>query len=843
MVREKLMIVGEDFGYSYQRVLRMSGLNREEVREINLRTTPVKDIPKTTTILTLGDRATAAITGMAGEKKTLRYLRGYPIETWWGLAIPTYDPQWVISGQQKLMGVAWLDFMKAKQINERGHSPLPLDYHTQTTLMEAKELYYRLMAKPDNMIGFDIETEYSAAADEDELHKGLNDEEEDEEGGGAGTTEISPSKPGRILSIQFSTHSGEGYYFPWIGEYSEVARLILSLPNPKVGHNVLRFDLLKLRENTVLVNGLVHDTMWMFHHSQPDLVGHFNLQSVASFFGHDFPWKHLSSQQPEFYGCVDVDVLHRIMDRLPEEMKNRKIWDGYMRHILQLDPILLRASERGMPINEPNRLALRVELLVEKEAINQKLQEAYPDELKTTSPEEGYVREPEDKTGLRLLRFNVQLDETEWVEVGCKCKRKHCTKCNNTGIIKKLKKTGKAYAASVERWAKIDPFKPSATQMLKYMEFHGHPLQKHIKEARNTTDVKALERLAKITKDPFYRTVLDYRQTEKILSTYVDGWQPSTDGRVHTTFLYKPATGQLSSVNPNIQNATAGKGKDAYKEELAKRFRRIIEAPPGHTLVEADYHSFHGMTMGFCARDSQYMRLANLDMHSFLTSHMVKEPADFDWSDHQLLEYFQYIKGKYKALRDTQAKPAGLGAQFGMQANTLYRNNEDCFSCKAEAQAILDLLDRLFPKVAQFKQDIVHLAQKQKHLISPFGYIRWFWEALKWDFARGCYVNGRQAEAAMAFLPANIAFGHKKEAILALEKVDALERFGFINDIHDSLLFCCADGLVDECASTTKELMERPSLVLVDEMVAPKGLVVAVDVKVGHNWAEMSNWS
>ena len=35
------------------------------------------------------------------------------------------------------------------------------------------------------------------------------------------------------------------------------------------------------------------------------------------------------------------------------------------------------------------------------------------------------------------------------------------------------------------------------------------------------------------------------------------GWAPGADGRVHPNFGFKPATGQLSSDNPNAQNFPA----------------------------------------------------------------------------------------------------------------------------------------------------------------------------------------------------------------------------------------------------------------------------------------------
>jgi len=783
-------------------------------------------------IVALGDTACRTLTGLCGKKKTITNLRGYPMDTQWGVVLPTYHPSFIQRGKHNLIGVCLLDLKKAFQIANWGFRQHAVDYETHPSLEKAQEFYEQVKSDPEALLAFDIETEYSLEEDDEILHE--EDEEKDEI---REAEEFRKRAESKLLSIQFSLFPYTAIYLPWFGAFAECARNILLLRNPKVGHNAYRFDLPKLREAGVEVHGTVMDTMWMFHHLQPDLSGHYNLQSVGSFYGHDFPWKHLSHDQPEFYGCVDADVLQRIMARLPDEMKKRQVWDGYQRHIVQLEPVLQAMSRRGMPVNEEARKKLGEELTLEKEIIFQKMQAHVPEELKNVSPKEGYVREPKDLAGLVLRHFDVTIEELVELPERCKCKR-GCRECGGTTVKKRSHKTGKKVKTGVERWCNLEPFKPSSSQILKYIRFMGHPIQMHHKEDRPTTDTIALKRLSKITKDPLYADTLEYRQVEKILSTYVEGWIPGPDGRIHPQFLYKPATGQLSSISPNVQNASAGKCEDQKKKELAKRFRTVIQAPPGFKLVELDYHSFHGMTMGYMARDKDYMRLAKLDMHSFLTSYIVKEPIQFSLPIEEICSRLAYIKKKYPAIRQ-KAKVVGLGTQFGMGANSLFKQNEEFFSSKSEAQAIITMLDRLFPKVAKYKQEVVKLAHKQKYLLSPFGYIRWFWQALKYDPLRKCLVHGEQAEQAMAFLPANIAFGHKKEAMLTLAALGLDEKYGLVNEVHDSLLFCCPEGLVSECCQTVQEIMEAPSKILIDPEVAPNGLSVNVDVMVGDNWAGM----
>ena len=94
-----------------------------------------------------------------------------------------------------------------------------------------------------------------------------------------------------------------------------------------------------------------------------------------------------------------------------------------------------------------------------------------------------------------------------------------------------------------------------------------------------STAAEVLEELAVAHELP--KKVIEYRELTKMRSTYIDGYRPHADGRVHTTFTFDTATGQLSSRNPNIQN-TPKHGR------LADAFRAVIRHPT-KLVVEWDY--------------------------------------------------------------------------------------------------------------------------------------------------------------------------------------------------------------------------------------------------------------
>jgi DNA polymerase I-like protein with 3'-5' exonuclease and polymerase domains len=105
----------------------------------------------------------------------------------------------------------------------------------------------------------------------------------------------------------------------------------------------------------------------------------------------------------------------------------------------------------------------------------------------------------------------------------------------------------------------------------------------------------------------------------------------------------------------------------------------------------------------------------------------------------------------------------------------------------------------------------------------------------RWE-GGGWKPGGEDSEAAIAFLPANDAFCHIKEAMLRLEAGGYLAKYGLVNQIHDALMFECPDPLVEECVATVRATMEQASDILVRDGV---GLQVNVGVARGKRWNSM----
>lgn len=747
-------------------------------------------------IVALGNVPLKHLTEMSGrakEDQSITDLRGYPLPArdypgvW---VLPAYHPSFLRRGKKAgqdggmgLLGTLIHDLLKAVQIARHGHTILPTQYQEHPSLDDARAFLGRARAEQGRLLTYDIETPNSRKLAEDER-------------------ENDPSY--EILSVQFSLSPQTGIFLPWVPGFTEIARAILALPNPKLGANVWAYDNPRLRAQGCEIAGRVDDLQWAFHHLQSDL--RCGLQTVVSFYGGDAPWKHIKNAFPEFYGIADVDYPQRAWPAITEALAKKGLWRGYDDLVRGFQPVLADMTRRGIPVDDAARLTLQAALVEERDREGEAMQALVPDSLRNVHPKAGYKKVPKSTEGL--------------VE--------------------------RAFPDGGVRWCRILPFLPnSSQQILRYIKAQGHPVPKNFKTLEDTTEAEELRRLGAKTGDPIYAKILAYRKAAKAISTYTTGWAPDPrDGCVHPQFGFRPATGQTSSNGPNAQNMIR-------KGPLAAKMGAMIAAQPGRTLVKFDFKSFHALTLGFEAQDPDYMRAARLDIHSLVSGEVLKvHRAEQLWakSDGELRDYFSWYKSDpaRKAHRDNKAKPAILGIGFGLGVRKLYQMNLDSFDSEMDARRVRATILGLFPRVFAYQDRIRKLAHSQGYLISRWGFIRWFWEVMRYDprkwnsgGTRGDWVPGEDSEAAIAFLPANDAFGHIRTNMVTLRAQGLDEQYGLMNNVHDDLRFHAPDQWVEECVHRVGEIMRAPSAMLMDPVVAPRGLICDVEVSVGPHLAAM----
>jgi DNA polymerase I-like protein with 3'-5' exonuclease and polymerase domains len=688
-----------------------------------------------------------------------------------------------------------------------------LQYDTHPSYDRARQFVSYLRDNPQLPVAYDLETAETADLDEDAREQFADT---------------------YIKTIQFSHTQGTGICLPWANGYRQIASDIMQLPNPKVGHNSWLFDLKVLkaveeREGFQLVpRDLGHDTLQMFHHWQPDLPAH--LQYAASFVQFPFPWKHLSGTNLEFYGIADVDATLRIFYEAQKTMKARGIWEGYAQSVYEVRPVLADMERRGFPVSDERRLKLDGEFDLAQQELDAEIQKAIPDELRPIEPRRGkkgsysygYIHPPKDTTGLVLRTFK---------EIG-------------------LDASGEPAMVDVERWCRLLPFNANSPDQLKaYIRYKGYKMPKSIKDEdangnpKDTTEKKQLQRLAQQHHDEFFRLVIEYKELGKARGTYIEGFKPWHDKRVHTTFTFDTGIGQLSSRNPNIQNFPKH-GRSEAQKRVVKALRGMIAAEPGMLLSEWDFKSCHVLTLGFLAESANYIRLARLDMHSFVAGHFLKcwdGPSILKESDDELKARFKWLKSDpyRKHVRDDQAKHAILGIGNGLKGPGLYKRYPENFDNQKHACQFLDIIEFLFPEVFEWQRNVQKLAHDQTYLKTQFGHIRWFYDVFQWNSKMRKWMGGDQAEEAISFWLSNIAFGHIREKMKMLAAAGLDEKYGLCNNVHDSFVFHFDERLLEEHKREVYPILVSPSTVLKHPTIAPDGLWIGVECAVGKDWANM----
>lgn len=848
-------------------------------------------------ILALGNLALkylCGVSGIAEEKQSITHLRGYVLESKYGLVVPSLHPSFIKRGNNNLTPLLVEDMKKAMGIARGTYTSYMShrdykspEYQVMPSVDEAKSFYYQVKDNPRAILSYDIETPRTGSIDEDE-----RDDLEDRE----------------ITLVQFSIGKNTAIALPFRDEYVGIVEATLKLANSKIGFNSWNFDDGRLGAKGIRVSKS-HDLMWMFKHWQPGLPR--GLQSVASHVDFPFPWKHLYGSKLEWYGCADVDSLQWIIEVLPKLMKGKGVWEGYKEHVYNIHPILQRASDIGIPVNEQKRLALggilengevdpnasENSFTKRREAINKEIQLVIPDEIRNIKPKRknketgefdyGYIRQP----AIVEKAHDIYLEMSNTLtRIGKKVTN------FETYLYRKHNLAACEFEVDVNgdkerivRWAVVEDFKASSTQMIRYLKWKQGEIRKEIaavkkdrldrfngrnpeltarineleelaedyevpidiKTKRQTTGKKELEEMYLNTGDPVLEKVVRIRSFDTNINNYIPNWKPSKDGRVHTTWGFTSPAGQFDSRRPNVLNCSK-------HTDFGNEFREIIEAPEGYTFVEFDYKSFHVATMGYCANDRDYIRYSQLDPHSILGSYIdpsvIGGSISLKWSDADIKMATGEFKRRCKEhkakdkqhnidVRQELAKPTVLGNQLELGAKKLQRQNRRFIKTIREAEKLQDIVKGLFPKEEVYKKFIKEKGWKEHFLVNEFGYVQYFYDIFNFFFnkSRNSWDRreGEGAREPISFRVHGCAFGVVHLGMLECERKGLCERYSFQNSIHDSVIFMPSIAELDGCIESVYGILTQPCGKLRNEATGDGGLQVGVEVAVGKNWRDM----
>jgi len=216
-----------------------------------------------------------------------------------------------------------------------------------------------------------------------------------------------------------------------------------------------------------------------------------------------------------------------------------------------------------------------------------------------------------------------------------------------------------------------------------------------------STDAEVLETLATETAHPLPRLVLEYRETSKLLGTYVEPLprlvSPRT-GRLHASFHQAvAATGRLSSSDPNIQNIPV---RSREGREIRKAF---VARDPEHALVVADYSQIELRILAHLSRDPALLDAfgKDQDIHAFVAAQIAGVPPE-------------------RVTREmrSRAKAVNFGIIYGQGAFGLARS---LGIPQREAAEFISLYKSRYPGIVSFMAECVSQAEATGHVSTLLG--------------------------------------------------------------------------------------------------------------------------
>lgn len=321
-----------------------------------------------------------------------------------------------------------------------------------------------------------------------------------------------------------------------------------------------------------------------------------------------------------------------------------------------------------------------------------------------------------------------------------------------------------------------------------------------------STRVSELEKLRGV--HPIIEEIMEHREYQKLLSTYIDAIPPLVDsnGRLHTTFIQTgTATGRLSSVSPNLQNIP-------IKSESGRAIRRAFVAEKGYTLVAFDYSQIELRIAAFLSGDDKLLKIFRRgdDVHAGVAA-----------------EVFRVSPGEVTKEMRRQAKVINFGILYGMGINAL---KENLGSSREEAQAFYEKYFETFTGLAAYIEETKRMATKKGYAETYFGRRRYFPD-LK---SKIPYIYSSALRMAV-----NAPLQGTQADIIKIAMVqvdDWLAQKNWRSDvrlllqIHDELIYEIKNEHVEKATAEIKRLMEK---------VVSVPVPIVVNVVSGKTWGEM----
>ena len=365
---------------------------------------------------------------------------------------------------------------------------------------------------------------------------------------------------------------------------------------------------------------------------------------------------------------------------------------------------------------------------------------------------------------------------------------------------------------------KFNPGSPKQVGELLY-ERLGIPCSSFTPQGKPATDELTLKRLAS---DPRAKVIveplLELRGITKLVGTYLEPYlkraSAEADSRIHPSYsIAYVATGRTSAFDPNIQNVP----RDA-------RVRRIVAAPPGKVILQADLSQAELRIAAYCSRDPKMLDAYRRgdDLHYLMAEN---------------------ITGKARAAitkpERTSAKIANFSLVYGAETTTFMDQafkDYDLTLEFLEADRIRNAFFTTFSHLFPWYESVFAKLHDNEFVESHTGRRRRFYGFKTWS-------SHRQTQAlreATNFLVQSLA---SDIALMALVNVTG-RGYKTTAFIHDAIQVELDDDptVIAEAAVDIKYAIEVEVPHIINARFGfALDVPIIADISVGRNWAELKD--
>lgn len=553
-----------------------------------------------------------------------------------------------------------------------------------------------------------------------------------------------------LVGISFSFEAGKGYYVPFPKDFEEAKNLVqLFMPFfeseeiLKIGHN-LKYDYKVLYKYGVRPKGQIFDTMIAHYLLNPDQ--RHSMDTLA---------ETLLRYKP-----LPIESL------IGKKGKNQKTFD-------QLD------------------LEVQKEYAVEDADITLRLKHILEPQLPAVKADK-LLKEIE----MPLMGVLTEM-EVEGIRVDAEVLKEQSEKISKE--IQSIEK--KIYEYSGEEF---NLNSPKQLGEILFDKLKLDPKAKKTKTGQYKTGEEILVKLK--DRHEIIEKILDYRQLQKLSSTYVDALpkeiNPET-GRIHTTFVQTTAaTGRLASTNPNLQNIP-------IRSEQGRQIRKaFVPRDQNHVLMSADYSQIELRVIAELSQDPKMLESFKKgeDIHRATAARV-----------------FNVTQEEVTREQRDQAKTVNFGIIYGVSAFGLA---EQTGLSRSEARQLIDTYYETYPVLKNYIENQIHLAREQGFVETILGRRRY----LKDINSRNAIVKGHAERNAINAPIQGSAADIIKIAMINLhEKLQKDFKTKMLLQVHDELIFDVPKTELEPVQKLIKETMES---------AVKLSIPLIVDIGVGENWLE-----